>query len=112
MLKLIFCIVLIVLYIDKRCAKIYSDDDKRPYKLIDEKGEEVALSEEQEAIEMFRKSIFVKDSFNASRGLALVHELSSMKAHDSLNMIASASLGNVPILHHLMNLYLLHKVKL
>ena len=100
------------MYIDERYAKIYSDDDKRPYRLIDEKGEEVALSEEQETVEMFRKAIFVKDSFNASKGLALIDSLSAMKAYDSLNMIATASLGNVPILHHLMNLYLLHKVNL
>lgn len=113
MLLILLLIVLVFIQIDRRCAKIYSDDSKRPFVYINENGEEIHLTKEQEILENFRKSIYLKDNFNATKALHLLEELSSLSSHESkdiLNVITSASLGNVPILHHLMNLYLLHKV--
>ena len=117
LLLLLLLLVNIDQYYSKITTKIYSDDQKRPYTLVNDKGEQVVLSKEQEdiqnAIESFRRCIYMKDTFNATLGLAIVNQLSSssmIEAERSLIMIATTSLGNVPILHHLMNLYLLNKV--
>ena len=109
----ILLLLLLLIQIDKRFAKIYSDDSKRSFFLVDENGERVDLTEEQDIVENFRKSIYMKETFNATKALHLFEELSSLKTIESkelLKTITSATLGNVPVLHHLMNLYLLHKV--
>ena len=110
-LLLLLLVLLIIINLDN--AKIYSDDNKRPFVYINENGEEMLLNREQEILENFRKSIYLKDSFNATNALYLLNELASLSSNESketIDIITSASLGNVPILHHLMNLYLLHKV--
>ena len=110
-LLLLVLILLIIINLDN--AKIYSDDNKRPFVYINENGEEMLLNREQEILENFRKSIYMKETFNATKALHLFEELSSLKTIESkelLKTITSATLGNVPVLHHLMNLYLLHKV--